>query len=377
MRGAFQIARLFDIPVRVHWSFFLLPLFIAWSNQRQGSTWNDTAWSFLFLAALFVCVVLHEFGHILMARRFGVGTKDIILSPIGGIARLYSLPEKPGQEFQVALAGPMVNVVIAALLGPLAWWFWKDELYVILAAFFESPQAGGEPSGSFLDYFIPGLFLLNIALAVFNLLPAFPMDGGRIFRALLSYRFTRLKATRIAARVGQVVALLLTVYSFQEGSYLTSLIGVFIFFMAQMEYRNVKTDHALSTLLVGEVFDRGYSGLTLSDTLERALALSLEKRELDFLVFQEDGDWVGVLTSQQLARASREPALGLRPVKEFYKPVWAGLTPTDTLKAAMERFYYTGSPLLPVFEGKEIIGTVSSERLTQGLKTLFRNKADA
>ncbi|MBK7410440.1 MAG: site-2 protease family protein [Saprospirales bacterium] len=351
MRGAIQIAKFFDIPVRLHWSFFLLFVYVAYMSQRQGDTWNDTGWSFLFMLAIFGCVVLHEFGHALMARRYGVDTKDIILSPIGGIARLYRLPELPGQELMVAIAGPMVNILIAAILGPFSWWTAPDELGQLFRLFTGGTLAPGTESASFLPYFIPALFLLNITLAVFNLLPAFPMDGGRVLRALLSFRFSRLIATRIASRIGQVMSLLLAGYGLQEGNIVTALIGAFIFFMASQEYRQAKMDDTLRAGKVEDIREPLFTRLYLTDPITHVLEIAQTGQEKHFLVFQEDGAWAGVMHGAKLGNIAKDPALRQSIVLDHYTPVWTGLTPHDSLKTAFERMYQAGTPILPVFQG--------------------------
>ena len=369
MRGAIQIAKFFDIPVRLHWSFFLLFVYVAYTSQRQGDTWNDTGWSFLFVLAIFGCVVLHEFGHALMARRYGVDTKDIILSPIGGIARLYRLPEQPGQELMVAVAGPLVNILIAGILGPFAWWTAPEELGQLIRLFTGGTLAPGTEASSFLPYFIPALFLLNITLAVFNLLPAFPMDGGRVLRALLSFRFSRLKATRIASRIGQVLAILLAGYGLQEGNIVTALIGAFIFFMASQEYRQAKMDHKLKLGKVEDIQVHTFTRLHLSDPVAYALEIAQTGQEKHFLVFEEDGAWVGIMQNSKLGAIAKDPALMQSTVLDHYKPVWIGLTPHDSLKTAFERMYQAGVPILPVFSGVEIVGTVSMEALQHVVKS--------
>lgn len=313
MKGAFQIARLFNIPVRIHWSFLLLLAYVAFSGIRDGGSLSDVAWSFLFVGAIFLCVVLHEFGHALSARRFGVETKDIILSPIGGIARLYRMPEQPAQELIVAIAGPVVNVAIAALTGPLAWWLAHDELRQLARMILGLPVMLEEAS-PFFAYFLPALFLLNIVLALFNLLPAFPMDGGRVLRALLSMRLSRLLATRIASLAGQVIALAIFAYAFYEGNLLTSLVGVFVFFMAMQEYRQVKMQHMLNSLRVETLMEPAYG-------------------------------WVS---------------------EEQHKE--SNLTPDHTLREALDKMQGAGSQALPVFSGPVVIGVIRMNDIYKALK---------
>lgn len=313
MKGAFQIARLFDIPVRIHWTFLLLLAYVAFSGITEGGAWSDVAWSFLFVGAIFLCVVLHEFGHALSARRYGVETKDIILSPIGGVARLYRMPEQPAQELVVAIAGPMVNVVIAALTGPLAWWLAPEELRQLARMILGLPVIMEEAS-PFFAYFLPALFLLNIVLALFNLLPAFPMDGGRVLRALLSMRLSRLLATRIASLAGQAIALALFVFALSQGNVLTSLVGVFVFIMAMQEYRQVKMQHMLNSLRVEALMEPAYG-------------------------------WAG----EEQARDNN-------------------LSPDNTLREALDKMHGAGSQALPVFSGPVVIGVIRMNDIYKALK---------
>ena len=189
MKGVVQIARLFGIPVQVHWSFLLIFVWVLIKGLGEAWDWYTIGWMMAFVLALFFCVVLHEFGHALTARRFGVGTRDIILSPIGGVARLDKLPDEPMHEFFVAIAGPAVNVGISLTLAAVPFALSRDKFY----NFFSSllfPNSNVFAVGlDAWDYFLFGLIGLNIVLAVFNMLPAFPMDGGRVLRALLSIRW--------------------------------------------------------------------------------------------------------------------------------------------------------------------------------------------
>lgn len=205
------------IGVYIHWSFWLLP---AWILLSAGGGLAGALSSVLFVFAIFGCVVLHELGHALMARQFKVGTRDITLYPIGGVASLERIPKRPSQELAIALAGPAVNVIIAAILFAL--------LVVVgvgtQGLFFS--VAGGS--------FLVNLLVVNIALVVFNMLPAFPMDGGRVLRAFLAMQLPYVRATEIAVRVGQAVAIILGLIGLLTGGTLVFL-AVFVFLAAQAE----------------------------------------------------------------------------------------------------------------------------------------------
>lgn len=232
--GSFKIRRSFGVDVKVHWSFFLLLVFFGASGYARTGTLQGAALLAALVVVLFVFVVLHEYGHALVARRLGIGVRDIILMPLGGMARLETLPERPSDEVKVSAAGPPVNLVLAALFYGAAY-----------AGFGVSPFAAANPTaegispGGILAY----LGLINVILAVFNLLPAFPMDGGRILRGLLSLRMNRVKATEIASLVGQGFAALFFVLGILAGNIILAFIAVFIFFSARGEARMMRERH--------------------------------------------------------------------------------------------------------------------------------------
>lgn len=223
-----KIGTFFNIGVYVHWSFALLPLFVILTNLDAGA--SMIGFSLGLLVALFVCVVLHEFGHALMARYFGIGTRDITLYPIGGVARLERMSEQPAEEILIAVAGPAVNIVIAVVLAVVA------IVGVVLLPF-------DWIRDSIVSQFVLYLMLLNVTLVVFNMLPAFPMDGGRVFRALLSMWMPRLTATRIATGLGMLLALVLGIGGFvltvSAGSPnpLLLIVAVFVLLAGQAELR--------------------------------------------------------------------------------------------------------------------------------------------
>jgi len=216
MLRSWKLGTAFGIGIFIHWTFLLLPAWILLNNLGGGVPL--AAYLLTLVTAVFGCVVLHELGHALMARRFGIATRDITLYPIGGVARLEQMSEKPLEEFWIAVAGPAVNVVIAGVL------------FGILAVLGLEPQLF-----PFLHQLVFGLLVANVFLVLFNLLPAFPMDGGRVLRALLAMRLGRLRATEIAAQLGLVMAVLMGVASFFLHAPSMALVAVFVFFAGQQE----------------------------------------------------------------------------------------------------------------------------------------------
>jgi Zn-dependent protease len=217
----------FGIPIYLHWTFFLLPLWILWSRPEESPVGLDVV--FTLVPLVFACVVLHEFGHALMARRFGIATQDVTLYPIGGVARLMRMSDKPHEELLIAVAGPAVNVVIAILLTVL-----------IVAVALIDPGLVFHALPGNLDFFreVVGLLLAgNILMVLFNLLPAFPMDGGRVLRALLSAWLGHYQATQIAVAIGVGMAILMGIAGLTPyfHSPMLAVIGVFIFFAGQQE----------------------------------------------------------------------------------------------------------------------------------------------
>jgi Zn-dependent protease len=226
MRGAWQIGRVAGIVVQVHWTFLLLIGWVVLMHTRAGGGVGDALRGVALTLAVFVCVVLHEFGHALTARRFGIGTRDITLLPIGGLARLARMPDDPRQELAVAAAGPAVNVVLAAGIAG-----------VLVVTGRYAPVTEVTLVGSrFLDQ----LLMINVVLVVFNLLPAFPMDGGRVLRALLALRLPYLQATRWAAYTGQTIAVALGFTGVTLRSPFLVLIALFVFSGARAEARIVE-----------------------------------------------------------------------------------------------------------------------------------------
>ncbi len=251
MRYTIPAGTYFGIPVRIHFTFPLILLVFgaqAWMNGTPA----DAVRAVGLILAVFLCVVLHEYGHSLQIRRYGIQVRDILLLPIGGMARAERLPEKPHQEFLVAIAGPAVNFVIAAILFAIIY-LRSDP--VILG-----------------DDFVTNLFFINIVLGVFNLIPAFPMDGGRILRGFLAMKFSYLRATRYARVVGQIIALLFVVIGFMNSAFIMlPVIAVFIFFGAMNEEQMIRVKTTLENKRVADLLRDHGPLLRFDDTIDALL----------------------------------------------------------------------------------------------------------
>lgn len=362
MRGAFHLVTLFKIPVRMHWTFLLLFAWVIYSGQTQSGDIRYTLWSSLLVLTIFICVVLHEFGHALTARRYGVQTRDIILSPIGGIARLNKLPEQPLQELLVAIAGPLVNVGIALSLTPIIWVFFAEETLQL----WDIIRGVGLPSRAeatnFFAYFAPSIFFLNLILASFNMLPAFPMDGGRIFRALLSLRFGRLRATRIAAIIGQTIAVLLAVYGIWQFNLITVFIAAFVFLTASQEYRSIRWEKLLLQHRVAEVMHPIVPDIHPDTPLSvpfDALQRSISRQ---FVVTDRDTQRIiGTLNHQELLRFLKKAETDIQddPVQDYMSAPPLSVPETASLGQTIEQMQADNVQFLIVESAEGVpVGTV-------------------
>jgi len=276
--------------VRIHVTFLLLLAWIFGVEYIAGGP--QAAWSgLLFIVLLFLCVLLHEFGHIFTARAFGVRTPDVILLPIGGVARLERIPEKPSEEFLIAIAGPAVNVVIASLLVLLA----GANLSADHIAALESADVS----------MIDRLAAVNLFLAVFNLIPAFPMDGGRVLRALLASRLGYVRATEIAATIGQWVAFALGFLGL-FGNPLLIFIAIFVYLAAASEAHLVAIRAMSRGIPVTAAMMTQFATLTPDEHVDAAVETLLRTSQGEFPVVDGDGRPLGVLVRNDLIRALKE-----------------------------------------------------------------------
>ncbi len=356
MKWSWRVARLAGIGVYVHFTFLLLVLWAAMHGFAAERTWTGALSYVGFILVLFLIVVLHELGHALMARRYGIGTRDITLLPIGGIARLERMPEDPKQELAVALAGPAVNVVLAIAIG----------IGLALAAQVTSWQHVLDGGNGFFFR----LFAVNVFLVLFNLLPAFPMDGGRVLRALLAMRTNYLRATRIAASVGQAMALLLGLgglFGFFGTPFNPFLIviAVFVWFGAAQESNIVKMRSALGTSRVDQLMITDFKTLAPEETLGRAAELLLSGHQQDFPVCQ-NGAVIGMLTRTSLLNGLNKLGSNL-PVADAMEHQFLTADANEPAEAAFQRLQTQPFRSLPILNRGELVGLVTDENIAEYL----------
>lgn len=350
VKWSFRVATVAGIQVRIHATFVLLLGLYAWMGYLDGNFEGAQSVVVLMLL-LFLCVLLHEFGHAFAARAFGIRTPDITLLPIGGIARLERMPTSPWQEFIIAVAGPAVNVVIVAALflftREMPSW---DQLFRI------DPDRQGVAVT---------LLKVNCGLIAFNMIPAFPMDGGRVLRALLATRMRHSLATLVAARIGQGIAVLFAVAGLIQGGFsMLMVIAVFIFLGAQQELIYARLRETARKFRVGEVMQTRYATIPDSLALGEVSSVLLGSNQDVFPLVGEDLEFRGFAGRGELLDAARRLP-GETPVAEFGKTVETLHTETG-LEAALETMQKTQQPLLPVVNGGgQLVGLVDVDQLVE------------
>lgn len=353
MKWSLKLGRLWGIDVYLHFTFIL---FLAWVGY---GTYLDlgakAALSVIFLViALFSCVLLHEYGHALTARRFGIGTEDITLLPIGGVARLERMPSNPKQELLVAIAGPAVNVVLASIIG-----------VIILV------QGTGFPShsGNLLQGGILwNLLQLNVMMILFNLLPAFPMDGGRVLRAALAMKMSYPKATRTAATIGQGMAVLFALFGLLHHQYMLLFIAIFVWIGASNEADAVEEDSLMDGLHVRDAMLTDYRRVSPEDSAPHIVQLILQGWQADFPVVHE-GHFLGIVSRQDVAKVLESSQPG-QVVSQFMQPCTSHCAPDDALDVSLESLRSSKLPLLPVLKDGRLAGLLTSENVLEAI--MFR-----
>ncbi|KEO72468.1 site-2 protease family protein [Anditalea andensis] len=349
MKFSLYLGRYSGIKVFIHWTFSLILIWIFFTSMRSGLSLIDTAWSLIFVLSIFLCVILHEFGHALTAKKYGIQTKDIILLPIGGLARLEKLPEDPKQELWVALAGPLVNVVIFLVFSTII------SLSGIQLVEMEYIQL----RGSTLLLYIASA---NLILAIFNMIPAFPMDGGRVLRALLSLKMPRVKATAIAGGIGQALAIgfILTGIFYNP---ILVIIGIFIFLGAQAEVTHTKQNSLLKGFTISDAMMTRFQVLPFDAPLSKAIKNLLDGQATHFVVVKDDQPY-GTLSREEIIKGlneqnehiSIEKVANLHPLKlDLYLP----------LEKAFKTMATQKNKVALIYEQNHFLGILDQENISE------------
>jgi Zn-dependent protease len=367
MRWSFRIARIAGIDLRVHITFFLIVILGA--SQWSGFGPRGMLFGTALILLLFLCVTLHELGHSLVAQRFGVTVKEIILLPIGGVAMLSRIPSKPAQELLIAIAGPLVNVVIAAA--------------IVLGIGVNTAMGRMDLNDLvFQSHAAPSTFLMlkfilnaNIALVLFNMIPAFPLDGGRVLRAILAMRMGHVRATQVSASIGQFIAILLGLYGLIGGGALLVIIAAFIFFAAGAENVEGQTRTVLASHRVGDAYNRHALTLSPNDHAGQVVQYILNSYQPDFAVL--DGhDILGVVTRDDVIRSLAHHD-GDAPVTQIMKPAAVRAQADQTLDEVRQAMSDHSARVAAIYDGARYLGLVSAEDISEAFALLrfFDNRS--
>ena len=346
MKGTWHIGRIAGIDIKIHLTFVFILIWFGLSAYLSGGSITAAVNNVFFILALFLCVVLHEFGHALTARLFGIKTRDITLLPIGGVARLESMPEDPKEELLVAVAGPAVNVVISVGLFT----------GLLLSGFFSQIA----DFSALLSNFWLQLLIANITLVLFNLIPAFPMDGGRVLRSIMALWMEHTRATRIAANIGRALAVLMGIAGFFINPWLI-LTAVFVWFGAGAEAQAVELKAGLKGLVVRDAMVSQFYQVEANQPLSDVFQLAMSTGQSNIPVLS-NGNLLGIIRRADLQRAidrlgNRAPAyaaIGVEP---------EGLAPDMPLTDVLPMF--ANHRVLAVLEGRQLIGLVTPESVHQ------------
>jgi Zn-dependent protease len=357
MKGSYKLLTLAGIDIRLHFTFPLILIWGAfqWAVPHGG---QGAIFGALLMAALFTCVALHELGHAVTARRLGLPVREIVLLPIGGVAFLGRNPRRPVDELLIAAAGPAVNVVIAGILlaGMVA-------TGTFLPALEEFGKAGpGAPSLPTALFWLLGS---NVMLVLFNLVPAFPMDGGRMLRALLAMVIGYARATRVAAGVGQVLAAGFGAWALFQGNFMLALVAVFVFLGASAERAGEQARGLLSTLRLRDAYNKHALVLAPADPVHRVVDYLLTSYQPDFAVIH-GGQMLGIVTRQAALQAVVEngDAYVAGVMARDFLRLDAGLS----LYQAQVALTDAGATVAAVFDGERYLGLINGDDLREALQ---------
>lgn len=351
MKASLSLGSYFGIKIKVHWTFLFLILWIVFDELKRGGSTESILFNIVFVIVVFICVIFHEMGHALTAKRFGIQTKKITLLPIGGMASMERLPESPKQELLVVLAGPMVNIIIALLL-----FFIVPIQELINLNFTETFESNMSLT---LQNFLFYLFMVNVGLVIFNFIPAFPMDGGRILRAVLSIKIDRVKATKIATAIGQFVAVLFLFIGLLYNPFLI-FIALFIFLGAFAENQMVQHLALLKGHTVEDAMIIKITTFKPEDSIDVVVNKIISGTENNFIVIK-DHTINGILYHQDILEHCNKNVL----VKDVMKTNFKVVKPTDELNKVYNLIYSEKNTFIPVVNDHKLFGAIDATNLNE------------
>jgi len=340
VRGSFRLLRVFDIDINIHITFLILPFLFLYYGLR----------GLFFILFVFLCVTLHELTHSLVAKRFGIVVREITLLPIGGLASMASMPEKPSHEFLISISGPMFNIVLAAILFyPLRFLLGTEVLF--------------SPSLSTWPQTIAQGFWINLILAAFNLLPAFPMDGGRVLRSLLARKMDYKKATSIAVNIGHIFAIIFGYLGLIHGHIFLILIAFFIYMAASAEEAQVNVRETIKRFRVSDVLPKEFLTLQSKVPLTKVLELVFHSHQEDFPIV-DNGELVGFLTRADIIINIHQHGT-TRLVEDIMRKDFPTVGPESLLSDVQKIMEENHIKALPVIKNKKIFGVIALEDISR------------
>lgn len=343
MKYSLRIFKVFGIPVELHISFLLLMLLVYAVALFRLVPGVDLTLAIL-VTLVFAVVVLHELSHSYVALRYGVVIERIVLLPIGGVSAMKDLPRDPGQELRIAVAGPLVNFLLAGIFYPV---------FFILGSSLS-------PSINFLLYYF---ILFNLLLGAFNLLPAFPMDGGRVLRAFLAERMNYVRATELAASIGKQLAILMAIVGIFINPFLI-LIAIFVYIGAQGEYQMVMMKTLLSGILVKDIMTHEVKTVNPQDSVSDVLKNMFQHKHMGYPVYQ-DGNLLGIITFHDISKVQEEERD--KPVEQFMTRDLIITKPNEELTLTLEKMTLNNIGRLPVLDGGRLVGIVSKTDIMKAM----------
>ncbi|HEV2988742.1 MAG TPA: M50 family metallopeptidase [Candidatus Angelobacter sp.] len=354
--------RLFGVELRIHTTFLLLLLFVLLTESyRPGGGGAGIPRGIALVAIIFASVVLHEFGHAVIAKRTGVRVRGILLLPIGGLTLMdpqehIESAKNPKRETLIAIAGPTVNALLAAISGVLFLGFWKVHLWV-------QPLITSHALAR-------SFFWSNVFLFAFNLLPAFPMDGGRVLRAWMARKMDFQQATQRAVKVGHAFAIGFMLLGAVSTAWLM-IIGLVIFVAAQMEERTVLFQSVVESVRMEDIMLTEFSTLSPADTLEDALEKAVHSLQDDFPVVR-GGDLVGVINRQTILDKLRREGNGY--VQGAMNKAFEIAARTESLASAFRKLTVRGLTLIPIVDQEHLVGIVTLQNLMHSMGLLAETR---